>query len=137
MNVRFASLALAAVALTGCYHATVETGRAPSAQTISNQWASGWVYGLVPPKAVETASKCPSGVSKVDTQLSFPNMLVSYLTFGIYTPMSIVVTCAAPGGGGGGSSDAATLSGKSDPAQAVAAAAALSLGVGEPAFVKF
>jgi hypothetical protein len=43
-------------------------------------------------------SKCPNGVSKVETQLSFVNMLVGNLTLGIYTPMSIKVTCAASGG---------------------------------------
>lgn len=30
----------------------------------------------------------------VETQLSFPNQLVSFLTGGIYTPMTITVTCA-------------------------------------------
>jgi len=49
---------------------------------------------LVPPSTVETQQKCPKGVSKVETQLSFPNMLVSFLTLSIYTPMDIKVTCA-------------------------------------------
>lgn len=85
------------VALMGCYHATIETGAPPSPQTIDEGWASGWVFGLVPPKAVEAASRCPDGVAKVETQLSFLNQLVGFLTFGIYTPMSIKVTCAAAG----------------------------------------
>lgn len=90
------SVALIAVAMlgTGCYHATVETGLAPSPQTVEKAWASGWLYGLVPPSTVETQQKCPKGVSKVETQLSFPNMLASAITFSIYTPMSIKVTCA-------------------------------------------
>jgi hypothetical protein len=33
----------------------------------------------------------------VETQLSFVNQLVSFLTLSIYTPMEIKVTCAAPG----------------------------------------
>lgn len=81
----------------GCYHATIETGVTPSTETVSKEWASGWIYGLVPPSTVETASKCTNGVSKVETQLSFPNMLVGALTLGIYTPMSIVATCAQSG----------------------------------------
>lgn len=90
------TVALIAVAMlgTGCYHATVETGLAPSPQTVEKAWASGWLYGLVPPSTVETQQKCPKGVSKVETQLSFPNMLASAITFSIYTPMSIKVTCA-------------------------------------------
>lgn len=83
-----------AVLLSGCYHAVVETGRAPSPQTEQKPWAAGWLFGLVPPKPLETAQKCPNGVSRVETQLSFPNMLASYITGGIYTPMDVRVTCA-------------------------------------------
>ena len=86
------------VAFAGCYHATIETGRPPSPEVLNKPWATGWLFGLVPPSPVETMSKCPSGVSKVETQLSFVNMLVGNLTLGIYTPMSIKVTCAASGG---------------------------------------
>ncbi len=88
------------VLLAGCYHATIETGLPPSAQTLENSFASGWIYGLVPPSTVETASRCPNGAAKVETQLSFVNQLVNFLTLGIYTPMSIKVTCAAAGSGG-------------------------------------
>lgn len=80
--------------LSSCYHATVTTGLRPSTVKIEDKWADGWIYGLVPPSAVETMEGCPAGVAQVDTQLSFPNQLVNFLTFGIYTPMEIVVTCA-------------------------------------------
>jgi len=85
------------LALAACYHATVETGLPPSPQVIDKPWASGWIYGLVPPKTIEARAQCPNGVSKVETQLSFLNQLVNFITFGIYTPMSIKVTCAASG----------------------------------------
>lgn len=90
-----ACVGLIALLLGGCYHATVETGLPPSAQVIDKGFASGWIYGLVPPKTVATASQCPSGVAKVETELSFVNQLVGFLTLGIYTPMHIQVTCAA------------------------------------------
>jgi hypothetical protein len=85
----------AALLSAGCYHATVTTGAAPSLETIEQPFASSWIYGLVPPKTVEAAEKCSSGVAKVETQQSFLNGLVGVLTFGIYTPMNIKVTCAA------------------------------------------
>ncbi len=88
-------LALFAVLLSGCYHATVETGRQPSGQVVENSWAHGFVYGLVPPSTVQVAQQCPNGVAKVETQLSFLNQLASAFTFGIYTPMQISVQCAA------------------------------------------
>lgn len=81
--------------LSGCYHATVTTGATPSTEVVEQRFASGWVFGLVPPSTIETASKCTSGVAQVETQLSFVNQLVGLLTLGIYTPMSIKVTCAA------------------------------------------
>ena len=90
-------VAAATFALAGCYHATIETGLPPSPQTLENKWASGWIYGLVPPKTVETMQRCPNGVARVETQLSFANQLVNFLTLGIYTPMEIVVTCASGG----------------------------------------
>ena len=100
------SITLASL-LAACYHATIETGRPPSPQTVEKAFAAGWIYGLVPPSTVQTASQCPAGVSRVETQLSFVNQLVSFLTLGIFTPMAIKVTCAA-----GGSDGAAAQSGR-------------------------
>lgn len=91
---RAARVLLALAVLPACYHATIETGATPSTTVIKKGFASGWIYGLVPPKTVETASQCPNGVARVETQLSFVNQLVSFLTLGIYTPMQIDVTCA-------------------------------------------
>ncbi|HMU60273.1 MAG TPA: hypothetical protein PKA66_00710 [Gemmatimonadales bacterium] len=79
----------------GCYHATIETTATPSTVVIERGFASSWIYGLVPPSTVETEAKCTNGVAKVETQISFVNGLVGALTLGIYTPMSIKVTCAA------------------------------------------
>ena len=91
----YLTLLLLAVVGTACYHATIETGATPSPTVIRKGFASGWIYGLVPPSTVSTANQCPNGVARVETQLSFVNQLVSFLTLGIYTPMEIVVTCAA------------------------------------------
>ena len=93
-------LLISFVALAGCYHATVSTGLRPSTIKIEKKWASAWIYGLVPPALVETMERCPAGVAQVDTQLSFANQLVNFLTLGIYTPMEIVVTCADDRAGG-------------------------------------
>jgi hypothetical protein len=96
--VRTITLLATIIALGACWHATVETGLTPSTKVLEQKWASSWIYGLVPPKTVETASRCPDGVAKVETQLSFLNQVVHILTLGIYTPMEIRVTCALPAG---------------------------------------
>jgi hypothetical protein len=83
------------VTLGACYHATVETGATPSTVVIDKSFASSWIYGLVPPETVSTSSKCPNGPAKVETQHTFLNQLVGFITLGIYTPMQIKVTCAA------------------------------------------
>ena len=91
------ALAGATLALAACWHATVDTGLTPSTQVVEKNWASAWIIGLVPPSTLETQAKCPNGVAKVETKLSFLNQLVEILTLDIYTPMSIKVTCAQGG----------------------------------------
>lgn len=95
MRIRRAAAIVAAFTLTGCYHAVIQTGRPEATDVISQKWANGFLWGLVPPKVVETASQCTNGVAKVETQHSFLNGLAAALTFGIYTPIQIDVTCAS------------------------------------------
>lgn len=96
-TIRRSALCAVAFVLAGCYHAVIETGRPAGAETISIPWAHSFIYGLVPPKPVNAASTCPNGVSRVDTQHSFLNGLVAAITFGLYTPIQIDVTCASRG----------------------------------------
>jgi hypothetical protein len=83
------------VVLAGCFHATINTGLTPGTQTIHHPWANSFVYGLVPPPTVEAMQQCSNGVARVETQHTFLNGLVAVLTFSIYTPIDILVTCAA------------------------------------------
>jgi len=97
MGIRRAAAVVAAFALTGCWHAIIQTGRPESSDVISIKWANSFVYGLVPPPVLETTARCTNGVAKVETQHSFLNGLVAAITLGIYTPMQLDVTCAARG----------------------------------------
>lgn len=92
-----APLAAALVLSMACWHAIITTGRAESSTVIEHQWASSFVYGLVPPDPVDVESQCKGGVAKVETQHSFLNGLVAFLTLSIYTPIDIKVTCAGAG----------------------------------------
>lgn len=97
---RTAQLMLAlflSVSLAGCYHARIETGLTPSSQVIDIPFAKGFIFGLVPPDVVKAGETCTSGVAIVETQHSFVNQLVASITFGIFTPMHITVTCASGG----------------------------------------
>ena len=126
----------ALVLSAGCYRAVVETGQPASTTIIQNEWASSFIYGLVPPAVVNTASQCPNGVSKVETQHSFLNQLAYIVTFGIYSPITITVTCASAG-----SASAAdpVEAGKTLAEQTAAFNTAIerSASTGEPVLVQF
>ena len=124
-------LLLPLLPLAGCYHATVETGRPPSGVVVERPWAHSFIAGLVPPATVEAAGRCPDGIARVDTELSFLNLFVGVMTSGIYTPMSIRVQCAAAPRAG------AVLDGSADPLAAVQRAAERSRERGETVFVRF
>ncbi len=137
---RVASLATisALVLSAGCYHATITTGRPASTTIVQNEWASSWIAGLIPPSTVNVASQCPNGVSQVETQHSFLNMLAQFVTFSIYSPMTITVTCAS--GGGSGGSDAESIEAGDTMAEHTAAfekAITQSLETGKPVLVTF
>ena len=125
----------------GCYHAQITTGRTPGTVVIDKPFASGWIYGLVPPDAVEAASECPNGVAQVETQLSFVNQLVSAVTFGIYTPMHITVSCASAGSASGdGSGSEFIVSAEvtsAEELQAFEAASDEAVLSGEAVYVRF
>lgn len=88
------AIVASAVLLSGCYHATVRTGINAGPERYHQSMAPGWVYGLVSPSTVDAEEHCGDrGVAIVETQHSFVNMLVGGLTFGIFTPMTITVTC--------------------------------------------
>jgi len=96
MQLRRRLLPLLVLFSAGCYHARVETGRTAGTQHIDKGWAPGFFYGAVGPGTVDGKAGCSHGVSKVETKHSFLNMLVGGLTLGLYTPMTVDVTCAAP-----------------------------------------
>jgi hypothetical protein len=95
MRKAFILLAVLLVCAPGCYHAVIETARPAGTQTIDILWAHSFVYGIVPPNVVNSAAQCPSGVARVVTEHSFLNGLVAVITWGIYTPIHITVTCAS------------------------------------------
>lgn len=79
----------------GCYHAQISTGAPASPQVIDQPWAHSFLAGLVPPSPVDASAQCATGVSSVETRLSFVNMVANVVTFSIYSPMHLRVVCAA------------------------------------------
>lgn len=81
--------------LSGCYHAQITTGAPASNEVYQKAWAHSFIAGLVPPGAINAENHCSNGVAKVETRHSFLNMLAQMVTFSIYSPMEITVTCAS------------------------------------------
>lgn len=87
--------ALGFLTTAACYHAVVETGRTAGTTVVSKPWVSTFVFGLVAAQDINVAAECPNGVARVETQQSFLNGLAAAVTFGIYTPQTATITCAA------------------------------------------
>jgi hypothetical protein len=119
--------------VAGCYHATINTGRQPSGQTIHQPWAHSFIAGLIPPKVVETASTCPNGVARVETQHSILNMLAQFITFSIYSPITITVQCA--GGAPDAPAEDIVRAPATDATQAMVEAVNRSLQAGRAIFI--
>ncbi|NBC64452.1 MAG: hypothetical protein GVY07_02160 [Bacteroidetes bacterium] len=81
--------------MSGCYHAQVTTGLEASSEVYQKKWANGFIAGLVPPDIVDATEHCSNGVAKVETRHSFLNMVAQAITFSLYSPMEITVTCAS------------------------------------------
>ena len=92
--IRFAAALMAVVVISGCYHTTVNTGKAPGSQTISDDWHTNWFFGIIPGADID-ASSCKGGVAKVETQQSFLNGLVGAFVGIVWAPNSVMVTCAS------------------------------------------
>ena len=86
---------VALVALGACYRVTVNTGAPPAATVIDKPWQLSFVYGLVPPPAIDAKQTCPQGVASIMTERSFLNGLVGAVTSSILTPMHAKITCAS------------------------------------------
>ncbi|HEY0778489.1 MAG TPA: hypothetical protein VGD56_11045 [Gemmatirosa sp.] len=82
---------------SACFHAIVDTGRPASATVIQKPWVNTFIFGLVSNAEIDVTRQCPGGVARVETQQSFLNGVVAAITFGIYTPQTATITCAAPG----------------------------------------
>lgn len=90
----FAAALAAALLASACYRVTVVTGAPPAAPLVDRPWANSFVLGIVPPSPVDVSRECPGGVSRVVTQRRLANQGVALLTLGVYTPMTVTVTCA-------------------------------------------
>ena len=94
-NIAKAALLVLAASTGACYRNVIETGRPAGTTTIERPFTSTFLFGLVPAAEINTAAQCPQGVARVQTEATVVNSLVAIVTFGIYTPRSVTITCAS------------------------------------------
>jgi len=88
------------LSIAGCFKTSVSvvptTGpvEATPHYEVVDSWVGTWLGGIIPAKRIDGAEACPYGVLLVETWQSPGNLFVSSITLGIFTPVSVRVTCA-------------------------------------------
>jgi len=125
---------------TGCYHAEITTGLPASNDVYQQSWATSFIGGLVPPSVTYAEQHCSNGVARVETRLSFLNMVATMVTFNLYSPMEITVTCASASADNYTGEDTIELaknSSQEDVISAFSKAVELSANNGKAVYVNF
>jgi hypothetical protein len=101
-----AALLLAITLAAGCYRTsvTVQGGGGTVPMAYDAKWHHGAVWGLVDISSPHNLNEiCPGGTATIYTKTSFLNGLVQAITFSLYNPQEVTITCS----GGGGAAPAA------------------------------
>jgi hypothetical protein len=91
-------LVVALAAVGGCYKATFIQPKTV-AGVEHDEWTDFFLFGLVGQEERDISGYCSSDVARLRTGGNFATGLVSVVTFGIYTPRKVYVTCADSTGG--------------------------------------
>lgn len=95
----FRTLVLLAVlgSLSGCYTTTLRSGKPANAARIDldHRWHHGVIWGIAELSGpYNLKALCPNGWGEIQTETSFVNGLLNYLTSGIYAPQTVTVRCS-------------------------------------------
>ena len=88
--------ALSLLPLAGCYKATFVNPTVPPGPVIE-RWTDFYLYGLVGHEEVDVRLLCPGEVAAIRTGGNVATEIVTGLTFGIYAPRKLYVTCGGAG----------------------------------------
>ena len=76
-----------------CYPTRFSTGA--TSGTTHSKWSNFFIFGLAGTATVDAAALCPSGIAGVETYASFGQAILHVVTFGLYSPRTVEITCAA------------------------------------------
>ncbi len=75
---------------------TAVTFQSAAAQTSAKPWMTTFIYGVVPSAVASAAAQCRDGLATVSRGETPASVLASILTLGMFSPITIAVTCATP-----------------------------------------
>jgi hypothetical protein len=87
---------LCAALASGCFNVTYQNPTMPPNGIVHEGTSSFFLLALIGDERIPVYQMCPGGVSSIETGLSFPDLVLTVITIGIYTPRSWEVMC---GGG--------------------------------------
>jgi hypothetical protein len=90
-----ALLALVATSSPGCYRHTWNVpGSVPAAAPEYSAWHGHLLFGLVDLVGpIDLRATCPQGISQIENYLGPIGTIISILTLGIFTPVTVNVFC--------------------------------------------
>lgn len=77
--------------MAGCMHAEFVTDTAPAHTVKLNN--PFFIGGLIGENRFDARAICPDGVHKIDSYMSFGDGFLTAITFLIYTPRTVEITC--------------------------------------------
>ena len=83
---------------TGCFHVNYVTDKPAAPSPEYDDWHHDLIFGLAElSDPVDVPKICPKGYARIESEMSFVNGLVQVITFNIYNPQTVTVTCVKDG----------------------------------------
>lgn len=94
-----ATLALACASACATHKINYTNPTVQASGTSQTAKQSFFLWGLVGGSEVDLVKLCPAGVSKIESKTGVGDQILTMITGGLYSPMSVDVRCAAAVGG--------------------------------------
>lgn len=93
------ALVWVAIALGGCFRATVRSGAPPGSapDAYDPAWHHGFAAGVIEESGPHALHRiCPEGWALVETRTNAYETLLHVVTWTIYAPQDVTIVCAGP-----------------------------------------
>lgn len=78
----------------GCFHTRVYSAGLPDPDTPIEVRRAAYFWGLKAPQSLFVDKSCPRGIAQVETRHTAGDLGWTVLTLGVYSPLTLRVTCS-------------------------------------------